>query len=127
MPIWFIIYLALMVLLLAANVVYALALGGRWLLACYELCGGAFFLGFGSAYWLPEWHFALPASLAPLFFFMLFTEFYLTLKLQPRDLGIELTEGFGERELDWSKALSALAMLPAYICGMLLCGELMAA
>ena len=61
----------------------------------------------------------------PLFALLLATECHLSLNTDPRDFGVPLPEGIGPREVDLVKALSSLAMLPAYIPGVLLCAELL--
>ena len=124
-PAWFIIYAALLGLLLIGNIAYAVKSRCHPLWLAHDLLSGVFFLGFASAYWLEPLRAAVAPLHVPLFAFLLLTEFRLTLAARPEDYGINLPEGVGERELDIVKALSVLVLLPAYIVGTLLCSKIL--
>jgi len=125
MPAWFALYLMLMATMTVVDVGYALRMRGRLLWIVHELLAMAFFLGFAAAYWLAPLRAALDPVHVPLFALLLATECHLSLNTDPRDFGVPLPEGIGPREVDLVKALSSLAMLPAYIPGVLLCAELL--
>ena len=119
------IYLALYLLLIAANSIYCLYGKAKikvWMLV-YEILSGAFIIFMAAAYWIPMLKPWPGIGCAVAFLIVLLLDMRFTIAGTPQELGIEELE-MGDLEVDMIKGLSLVFAAPAYIMGMLLSVEL---
>ena len=120
MPLWVKIYVTIYLLFVVSNLGYLLYVRSKLWIICYDFFSGLFMAFLMTAYWNAKITPAIGLAHVPLYVAVIAMEFYLTIWGNLDEMGVKLPE-IGEEDADIAKAVSILFSAPAYLCGGLLC------
>ena len=120
MPLWVKIYVTVYLLFVVSNLGYLLYVRSKLWIIMYDFFSGIYIAFLMTAHWNPKITPAVGLIHVPLFAGVLAIEFYLTVWGKFDEMGVKLPE-ISDDDADIAKAVSVLFSAPAYICGGLLC------
>ncbi len=120
MPLWVKIYVTVYLLFVVSNLGYLLYVRSKLWIILYDFSSGLYLSFLMLAYWSVKLNPVIGLIHVPFFVSIIAMELYLTVWGRLEDMGVKLP-AISDQDADIAKAVSILFSSPAYICGGLLC------
>jgi len=120
MPLWVKIYVTVYLLFAVSNLGYLLYVQGKLWIILYDFSSGLYLAFLMLAYWSVKLNPLIGLIHVPFFAAIIVMEVYLTIWGRFAELGVKLPE-ISDEDAEIARTVSILFSSPAYICGGLLC------
>jgi hypothetical protein len=123
MPLWVKIYVTVYLLFVVSNLGYLLYVRSKLWIILYDFFSGLYIVFLMTAYWNPKLGPAIGLIHIPLYVTLIATEFYMTIWGNFDEMGVKIPK-LNDDDVEIAKTVSILFSAPAYICGGLLCFDI---